>query len=390
MEARIGSDAKGDCTAIATSESGPKLSVTTKAAELLETGLRTIAERTLADLDVADASIELADAGALDYVVAARIETAVRAVHGDAAKPIVPTVERTVFDADRPRRSRLYAPGNNPRLLAGIDIHGADCVLLDLEDSVPIGEKAAARILVKHVLAAVPFPEEVWVRINALDAGGAEDLREILLGRPHGICLPKSESAGDIERLGSLLDAVETEYGLPKGATKIMAIVETAKGVLNAAQIAAADARLVMIAFGAEDYTRDVGARRSDRSLLFARSQIVAACAAARIQASDTIYADVSDDEGLAEEANLARELGFDGKGAINPRQIPAIHQAFSPSAEEIERAQAIVEAAREAETKGLGAVSLDGRMIDKPVLERAERLMKYAETLAKGGGGRA
>jgi len=387
MEARIGSDAKGDCIAVATSEKGPQLSLTTKAAKLLEGGLRTVAERTLAQMGIADACLELADAGSLDYVVAARIETAVRAVRPNEAKPIAPEVKREPTAADRPRRSRLYAPGSNPRLLAGIDIHGADCVLLDLEDAVPIAEKAAARILVKHVLASVPFPEEVWVRINALDSGGEADLREILLGRPHGICLPKVECTADVTELAERLGALEGDYGLSAGSTRIMPILETAAGVLHAEEIARADSRIVMIAFGAEDFTRDVGARRSWDALLFARSRIVAACAVAGIQASDTVYADVSDEEGLAKEANLARSLGFDGKGAINPRQLDAIHRAFSPSAEEVERARAIVEAAVDAEERGLGAISLNGKMIDKPVADRAIRLMKYAEKLGKGGG---
>jgi len=390
MDARIGTEAKGDCIAVATSEKGPRLSVTTKAAQLLEGGLRKLAEETLSQMGVEDACLELVDAGSLDYVVAARIEAAVRVSRPDDAAAIAPQVERRASEADRPRRSRLYAPGNNPRLLAGIDIHGADCVLLDLEDSVPLSEKPAARILVKHVLAAVPFPEEVWVRINMLDAGGEEDLREILRGRPNGICLPKAESAADVVRLAERLDALEAEFGLASGSTWIMPIIETGKGVLHAEEIAASHTRIVMIAFGAEDYTRDVDALRSRRSLLFARSQIIAACAAAGIQASDTVYADVANDEGLAKECALARELGFDGKGAINPRQLDAIHRAFTPSAEDIERAEAIVEAAREAEAKGLGAVALHGKMIDKPVLERAQRLMKYAEELSKGGGSNA
>ena len=391
MEARIGSDAKGDCIAVATTEKGPQLSVTTKAAQLLEGGLRALAERTLAQMGVSDACLELADAGSLDYVVTARIEAAVRTACPGEAKPIVPEVDRQATEADRPRRSRLYAPGSNPRLLAGIDIHGADCVLLDLEDAVPIAEKAAARILVKHVLAAVPFSEEVWVRINALgtegESDGEQDLREVLLSHPHGICLPKVECAADVTTLAERLDALEAEYGLPSGSTMIMPILETASGILHAEEIALADPRIVAMAFGAEDFTRDVGARRSWDALLFARSRIVAACAVAGIQASDTVYADVSDEEGLAKEANLARSLGFDGKGAINPRQLDAIHRAFSPSPEEIEQARTIVEAAVEAEERGLGAISLNGKMIDKPVAERAKRLMKYAENLGKGGG---
>ena len=142
----------------------------------------------------------------------------------------------------------------------------------------------------------------------------------------------------------------------------------------------------LMVAFGAEDYTRDVGARRSRESLLFARSMIVAAATAAGIQASDTVYADLSDDEGLVKEAALARELGFDGKGAINPRQLGPIHRAFSPTEDELQYAKRVVEAAEEAERAGSGAVALEGKMVDLPVLERAKRILKYAALLSKGG----
>jgi len=207
-----------------------------------------------------------------------------------------------------------------------------------------------------------------------------------LIGRPHGICLPKAESADGVRELSELLSRIEAERGFEEGSTWIMPILETGRGVLHAEEVAAADPRVVMLAFGAEDYTRDVGALRSRKSLLFARSAIVAAAAAAGIQASDTVFGDVDDEEGLREEAGLARELGFDGKGAINPRQLPTIHAAFSPTQTELDRARAIVDAAREAEEQGLGVVALDGRMIDRPVLDRALRTIRYADRLAGEG----
>ena len=385
MNVRIGSESKADCIVEVLAQ-GSGIEVETKNAELLAEGIREVAEETASQIAPEEVAIRVVDFGALDYVIAARVEAAVRASGPDAGEPIAPSVDRIASERDSPRRSRLYAPGNQPRLLVGIDIHGADCILLDLEDSVPPSEKAAARILVKHLLVTVPFTEEVWVRVNPLDVGGREDIAEVLLGRPHGICLPKAESADDVQALSQLLSRLEAERGFEEGATWIMPILETARGVLHAEEIAAADPRVVMLAFGAEDYTRDVGARRSERSLLHARSAIVVAAAAAGIQASDTVFSDVDDDDGLREEAELARELGFDGKGAINPRQLPTIHAAFSPSDEEIERARAIVEAAAEAEKRGLGVVALDGRMIDRPVIDRAIRLIKYADRLTGGG----
>ncbi len=387
MDIRIGSETKGDCTVEVLSEDGGGIEVGTKNAELLGDGIRAVAQETLSSLATDDVAIRVADYGALDYVIEARIEAAVRAAEPDGVQLLAPAVDRGASERDRPRRSRLYAPGNQPRLLVGIENHGADCVLLDLEDSVPPSEKPAARVLVKHLLGAVAFPAEVWVRINPLDAGGREDVEEVLIGCPHGICLPKAESGGDVTRLADELARCEKKLDLPDGSTWIMPILETAKGVLHSEEIAAASDRVVMLAFGAEDYTRDVGARRTAEALLFARARIVAGAAAAGVQASDTVYANVDDEVGLIEEAERARDLGFDGKGAINPRQIDPIHRAFSPTDAEIERAKAIVEAAREAEGKGLGAVALDGRMVDRPVLDRATRLIKYANRLMTGGG---
>ncbi len=387
MDVRIGSETKGDCTVEVRSKGGGGIEVEARTAELLGDGIRVVAQETLSGLASDDVAVRVVDYGALDYVIAARIEAAVRAVDPDGMRILVPAVARTGSERDRPRRSRLYAPGNQPRLLAGIEIHGADCVLLDLEDSVPLSEKAAARILVKHLLAVVAFPGEAWVRINPLGAGGREDVEEVLIGRPHGICLPKAESAQDVLNLCEELSRIEAERGIEEGATWIMPILETAKGVLHSEEIAAASDRIVMLAFGAEDFTRDLGARRTLDALLFARSRIVAGATAAGVQASDTVYADVDDEAGLIEETQRARDLGFDGKGAINPRQVDPIHRAFSPTDAELERARAIVEATRDAEEKGRGVVALDGRMIDRPVLDRAMRLIKYADRLAGGGG---
>ena len=385
-DVRTGSETKGDCV-VESLGRGAGIEVATKNAELLADGIREVAQEVLSDATSDGVAIRVTDFGALDYVLSARVEAAVRTADPQGTKPLAPTVERIASERDRPRRSRLYAPGNQPRLLVGVELHGADCVLLDLEDSVPPSEKPAARILVKHLLATVRFHDEVWVRINPLDAGGREDVEEVLIGRPHGICLPKVETADGVRELSELLSRIEADRGFEEGSTWIMPILETGKGVLHAEEVAGADPRVVMLAFGAEDYTRDVGALRSQRSLLFARSAIVAAAAAAGIQASDTVFGDVDDDERLREEAEHACELGFDGKGVINPRQIPTIHAAFSPTAAELERARAIVDTAREAEDQGLGVVALDGRMIDRPVLDRALRLIRYADRLAREGG---
>ncbi len=382
----VGSDAKGDCRISAAPAKVTAVEVTTGDPHLFERGIREVVDETLAKLGRVRADVAVADQGALDYVLAARVEAAVRLMSpgtgAQAPKAIVPETRRRPSEQDAPRRSRLYAPGNSPRILVGIELHGADCVLVDLEDSVPPAEKAAARVLVKHLLTAIDFPNEVWVRINPLSLGGADDVREVLLARPHGVALPKAESKDDILALAKELADAERAVGAPRGSTWIMPILETGKGVLHAEEIASADPRVVAVAFGAEDYTRDVGARRTPEALLFARSMIVAAAKAAGVQASDTVYANVDDEAGLAAEAKLARDLGFDGKGAIHPAQVPALHAAFTPSEKEMEEARKIVAAAEEAEARGIGAIAIGGKMIDRPVLERAKRAIKLAERL--------
>ena len=382
-ETIVGSENKGDCRVRLTPADSLAIEIHTSNPDLFAPGIEAVVTETLAGLGVTQAKVEITEQGSLDYVIAARVEAAARTLFPDLPS-LRPQVARSPSDRDRLRRTRLYAPGNNPRLLVGIELHGADCVLLDLEDSVPPAEKHAARVLVKHLLATVDFPE-VWVRINPLATYGTDDLGEVMLARPHGICLPKAESAKDVKGLADELSRLETELGFEVGSTLIMPIIETGKGVLHAEEIATADPRVAVIAFGAEDYTRDVGAKRTQESLLFPRSQIVAAAATAGIQASDTVYANLEDEEGLIAETRHVRDLGFTGKGVINPRQIGPIHSVFSPSPEEIAAAERIVAAAAEAEKQGIGAIAIGGKMIDKPVLERARRTLRLAGKIKEG-----
>lgn len=386
QETIIGSTNKADCRITITPSNTLQIEVATKNRELLETGIRAVATKVCSALGIQKGAIAVEDQGALDYVITARVEQALRIFSPKGITPVRPSVDRTRSARDRLRRSRLYAPGNNPRLLVGIDLHGADCVLLDLEDSVPPAEKAAARILVKHLLATVQFPEEVWVRINPLDTCGRDDLAEVLLGQPHGICLPKAELGKDIIEAAETMTQIEQESGIPLDTTWLMPIIETAKGVLHCEEIAAAHDRVAAVAFGAEDFTRDVGAVRTQESLQFARSMIVAGAKAARVQASDTVFSNLEDEQGLIAETQLARDLGFDGKGAINPRQIAPIHAVFSPSKQELEEAKRIVAAAEEAQAQGKGAIAIGGRMIDKPVLDRARKTLELAARIENGG----
>jgi len=384
-EAGCGSEERSD--ALVTLRPGEDLSLqlSSKTGPMYEDRIAEVVRRVLTKYGIAGAQVMVREQGAYDHVIAARVEGALyRATGGGEAffHPLSVAAPRRGSARDRLRRTRLYVPGNNARLLAFCDTFGPDCILFDLEDAVPPDEKDAARFLVRQVLATMDFGDtELWVRVNPLDRGGEDDLRVVLGGRPHGVCLPKAESPVQVTELAGLLYELEGRYGLP-WRLWIMPIIESPRGVAAAFEIAQASERVVCLAFGAEDYTREVGCARTWEPLLWARSQLVAAAKAAGIQASDTVYADLEDEAGLREETQRAKALGFDGKGVIHPLQIRPVHEELAPTPEELAWAKGVVQAAEEAKAKGLGAVSYKGKMVDRPVLLRARKILTMAESL--------
>lgn len=283
----------------------------------------------------------------------------------------------------RPRRSMLYIPGNNPAMLVNGGVFGADALLLDLEDAVSVREKDAARHLVRSVIRTVNLGStEVTVRINGRGTPFFEDdLAAIVPVKPDAIRLPKTECAEDVRELDRMLSELEGRAGVKPGSIEVMPMIETAVGVENAFEIAKASVRVVAITIGGQDLTADMGIQktRGGNELWYARTRIVMAAKAAGVDALDTVFADVNDEAGLIDETRMVRELGFDGKAVINPRQIVPVHRVFAPAAKEVEQAARIVNAMKEAESRGLGVVSLDGRMIDAPVVRRAQKILELA-----------
>lgn len=285
------------------------------------------------------------------------------------------------------RRSMMFVPGNNPGKLQSAGIYGADSVIFDLEDAVSISEKDSARHLVRNAIKYIKFPCEVAIRINhILSDFGKEDLRVVLPAKPGLIRMPKAEAASEIKMIDDIISEAEHANGFEPGTIKLGAAIETAKGLRQAYEIATASPRMAFLAIGGEDFIADLKTTRTKhgRELFVPRSELILAARAAGIQAIDSVFSDVNDEAGFIEEATMIKELGFDGKSVINPRQVRLVHGVFAPTEKEIEQAKRILAAYQEALDRKSGVIALDGKMIDGPIVTRAERVLAYAKAVGR------
>jgi citrate lyase subunit beta/citryl-CoA lyase len=345
--------------------------------------IRRSVEDGLGLLGVKNAVVDIEDTGAVPFVIWARLEAAVKQADPGITKELLPPQKGfTTYGTTRERfrRSRLYLPGDQVKLMLNAGLHGPDGVIMDLEDSVAPSQKEAARYVVRNVLRSVDFfGAERMVRINQIPMG-LDDLPFIVPHNVHIILVPKCESAEDVRKVDARIQELRKEHGV--GAPVfIMPIIESALGCFRAYEIASASPNVVALTIGLEDYTADIGTQRTNegRESFWARSQVVNAARAARVQPIDTVFSDVTDMEGLLASVIEAKDLGFDGKGCIHPRQIETIHKGFAPSDAEVEKATRIVLAFEQAEAEGLGVVSLGSKMIDPPVVKRALRTVELA-----------
>lgn len=331
-----------------------------------------------------DVDVEIDDAGARVFVLAARLEAAFRAAGFEAGRDLRP--ERT-FDPpppsprDRRRRTRLYVPGDAPRLMVSAGLHRPDGVIFDLEDGVHPDHKAAARWLVRNALRSVDFGDtERMVRVNRGDAG-LEDLEAVVPEAVDVILIPKVEDPLTVVEVDRAVSALRRRAGLDRPVW-LMPILESALGIEHAFAIARASERVVALTIGLEDYTADLGVTRTPtgEESLFARQRVVNAATAAGVQAIDSVYGDVADTDGLAAWCARSRALGFVGMGCVHPRQIEVIQRGFAPSPAEVEQARRIIEAAEAARAAGRSVVALGSKMIDPPVVKRALQLVAEAE----------
>ncbi|MDR1471726.1 MAG: CoA ester lyase [Synergistaceae bacterium] len=281
------------------------------------------------------------------------------------------------------RRTMLYLPGNSPNMLLRGHLFRPDGLIIDLEDSVSAGEKDAARVLVRDVLRRGDFGEcEVTVRINGVGTDcWRDDIAAVVPCGISGIRAPKTETPRMVKDMDEYLSSVESKSGMSVGGIEIFCLLETALGVWNAYDIATSSPRVTAIIPGGEDLAADLRTSRGNEGteLEWIRRMIVVAARAAGVDALDTVFPNISDDDGLRREAGFVKQLGFDGKSVIHPNQIPIIHEIYAPTESEVERAERILAAAREASERGLGVAALDGRMIDAPVIRRAEFTLQRA-----------
>jgi citrate lyase subunit beta/citryl-CoA lyase len=366
---------------------GLEITMRSRVASYYGDSILTQARQVLEVLGIKHARVGIDDEGALPFVISARIETAAkRAGLGLGRKASPEQVSLPEPSArDRLRRSRLYLPGSEPRYFINAALHGPDAIILDLEDSVHQAEKDAARILVRNALRAVDFGQcERMVRINQLPLG-LEDLAEIVPESPDLVLLPKAERPEQIAETDRMIGELKNRYGITRPIW-LMPILETALGIENALAIAMVSKNVVALSIGLEDYTSDLGVAKTveGRESLYARARLVNAARAVGVQAIDSVFADVGDLDSLRSWAESSRALGFEGMGCIHPAQVPVIHEAFAPSQAEIEKALKIVAAFEEAQQRGMGVVSLGSKMIDPPVVERAQKLVERAKRIGK------
>lgn len=282
------------------------------------------------------------------------------------------------------RRTMMFIPGNNPAMITDGHLYGSDSLMFDLEDATALKEKDSARFLVYNALKTIDYGKtETVVRINGLDTPyGREDIKAMVNARVDVIRLPKTDTAKDVEEVDMLITEAEKEAGIEIGSTKMMAAVESPLGIINAYEIATASNRLIGIALGAEDFVKSMKTNRSPGGieLMAARSHLLLAARAAGIYALDTVYSDVNNKEGFLDEVRLIKQMGFDGKSVIHPKQIGLVHKEFEPTEKEIKHSVKVLYAIKEAEKQGLGVITVDGKMVDEPIVVRARRIIELAK----------
>ena len=379
-----GPKVRSDCKIVLEikSDSGLTIDLTSKVRVLYGESIKSLVSELLTFFGIKNAVVKINDSGALPFVIAARLESAVKQLISTDLEYLPELLKENSYytTRDRFRFSRLYLPGNTPGLMINAGLHSADGIILDLEDSVAPEKKDEARILVRNALRQINFyGAEKMVRINQ-GRRGLDDLHFVIPHNVNIILVPKCESADFILQVDKEISEIKKRFNL-KEHVFLMPIIESALGVEHSFEIACASENIVALAIGLEDYTADLGVTRTveGNESFYARTRLVVAARAANIQPIDSVFSDVADMEALKQNVLISKSLGFEGMGCIHPRQIPVIRQGFSPDQTEIEKSKKIVLAFETAKLKGLGVVALGSKMIDPPVVARAQKIIDLA-----------
>ena len=364
---------------------GIVLNLKSKVQALYGKSIEKLVRESVAYFGIEHALVSVNDRGALPYIIMARIEAAVKQLI-ETDKQLLPEFlkeNRYQTAKDCFRFSRLYLPGNSPAMMLNAGIHEPDGIILDLEDSVAPQKKFESMLLVRNTLRALNFyGAERMVRLNQ-GQKGLDELKYIIPHNVNLLLLPKVEQADYIRKVDAEIARIKAEHNI-EGNIWYMPIIESALGVENAFEIATSSENMASLAVGLEDFTADLGVQRTHEATesVYARTRVVNACKAAGLQPIDSVFSDVSDMDALTETVRISKGLGFEGMGCIHPRQIRFIKAGYGPEATEIEKAKKIYLAFEDAKAKGLGVVSLGSKMIDPPVVKRAERTIKLATAL--------
>jgi citrate lyase subunit beta/citryl-CoA lyase len=366
-------------------EGGIIIDLVSKVKVLYGESIKSLTSELLEFFGVKNAIVKINDSGALHFVIAARLESAVKQLINTDLDYLPEFISENGYSTtrDRFRLTRLYLPGNTPGLMINAGLHSADGIILDLEDSVAPEKKDEARFLVRNALRQIDFyGAERMVRINQ-GVRGLEDLHFVIPHNVNLILIPKCESADYVKSIDNEIAAIKTKLNL-NNQVFLMPIIESALGIENSFEIVRSSENVVAIVIGLEDYTADLGVSRTaeGKESLYARTRLVNAARAAGIQPVDSVFSDVGDMEALKQNVLTSKALGFEGMGCIHPRQIPVIRQGFAPDETEIEKSKKIVLAFETAKLNGLGVVAMGTKMIDPPVVARAQKTIDLAVRL--------
>ncbi len=381
----IGPKIRSDCkiTLELKNSDGIVINLTSKVKKLYGDSIIRLCKNVLEYYEIENANLTVEDRGALDFVIAARLEAAIKKLISTNKEFLLPIIDENKYSTKKEqfRFSRLYLPGNTPSMMLNAGVHKPNGIILDLEDSVAPIKKDEAKLLVRNALCQLNFyGVERMVRINQLPKG-IDDLKYVVPHYVNLLLIPKCEGAEQITFIDNEIEKLRKKHGFDY-PIYYMPIIESALGVEKSFEIATASKNNVSMAIGLEDFTADLGVKRTNEGLesLYARTRMVNACKAAGIQPIDSVFSDVANIDALKENVRVSKSLGFEGMGCIHPRQIKVIHQSFAPDKFEIEKALKIINAYDEAKQKGLGVVSLGTKMIDPPVVKRAETTIKLAK----------